>query len=70
MELKTVSADELRLLAESFRSRAEEHEENCYRELILRTACELEEHAALLEAHGGTALMIPDGDLVEAGLVH
>lgn len=68
MELKTISADELRMLAERFRERAAECAEDYYRELILRTARELEDHADMLDANGDTALVIAEEDMLQVGL--
>jgi len=67
MELKSVKSADLRLLAKRFRAQADECAEDYYRTLILRTAKELDEHAAKLDANGGTELMITDDEMAEAG---
>jgi hypothetical protein len=67
VELRSVGSNELRELAARFRKRADEAAPGHYRDLMLRTASELEERAQGLDASGGTELILLDIDDKNAG---
>ena len=58
MELRSVKAKELLEMVQRFRARAADCEPGHYRELILRTADELEAHAKKLAADDGSVLVL------------
>jgi len=58
MELRSVKAKELLEMVLRIRERAAECEPGYYRELILRTADELEVHAHKLAADDGSVLVL------------
>ena len=57
-ELRSVGSNELRELAKRFRRRADEAAPGHYRNLMLRTASELEARAHSLDATGGGELIL------------
>ncbi len=62
VELRSVGSKELRELAARFRTRADEAAPGHYRDLMLRTATELEAQAQTLDATGGRELMLLDAE--------
>ena len=60
VELRSVGSDELGELAARFRRRAQEAAPGHYRDLMLRTAAELEARAQILNATGGEELVLLD----------
>jgi len=59
-ELRAIKSQELRELAKRFRDRATETSPGIYRDLMLRTAAELEERANLLDVGGGSETVLFD----------
>ncbi len=59
-ELRLVKSKELRVLAKRFRDHAAEAERGMFRDLMLRTASELETLAQSLEASDGTECVLFD----------
>lgn len=57
MELQTIHAAEILQIARDFRACAAEASDTLYRHLMLRTAMELEERAAILAEQDGTELV-------------
>ncbi|MDR3526265.1 MAG: hypothetical protein P4L57_03230 [Rhizomicrobium sp.] len=58
MELLTIHAAEVQQIAKDFRARAAEAGDTLYRQLMLRTAMELEERAATLIEQGGSETLL------------
>jgi hypothetical protein len=67
MELRSVKAKELLEMVQRFRARAVDCEPGYYRELILRTAGELEAHARKLAAEDGSVLVLFGDDETPQG---
>lgn len=67
VELRSVGSNELRDLAARFRKRADEAMPGHYRDLMSRTASELEARAQALDATGGSELVLLDTDAGVAG---
>ena len=67
MELRSVKAKELLEMVQRFRARAAECEPGFYRDLILRTANELEAHAQTLVAEDGSVLVLFGDDDASEG---
>jgi hypothetical protein len=67
MELRSVRAKELLEMVQRFRARAADCEAGYYRELILRTANELEAHAQTLAAENGSVLVLFGDDETPEG---